>query len=334
WRHIVVPLDGRTGALEGLNSAAPIALDKLELSKSRGVSWNNLRAIRKLVDRIDPDILCTYNWGSIEVAFANRLGSRRAHIHFEDGFGPEEKGGTLPRRDYFRRIALGGHTRVIAPSHGLAEIARHRWRIPNNRLHLFPNGVDTQRFSPAEGRRATGTYKVGFIGALRPEKNLPRLFTAVDSASSQLALQIYGAGPLGDDLNHLADTIGVPIEFFGNTPEPEKAYKNFDIFALTSDTEQMPLTVLEAMASGCAVVATDVGDIRSMVSDENRGFIVPLNRAETALPAAIDALAHDGEKRARIGRLNRERAIREFSLEAMIARYEALFDDLTGARGA
>lgn len=334
WCHIVVALDGQTGAINDADNFDNVSFEKLRLAKSSGFSWSNLRAIRQLVTQIDPDLLCTYNWGSIEVALANRLGLRRAHIHFEDGFGPEERDSTIPRRDYFRRIALGGRTRVIVPSHGLADIAQRRWHIPEHRLHLLLNGVDTERFVPVEAKKPSGPRTVGFVGALRPEKNLPRLLAAAEKAASPVALKVYGAGPLWADLHQMADQKELSIEFLGSTNEPEKVYRNFDIFALTSDTEQMPLTILEAMASGCPVVATDVGDIRAMVSEENRRFIVPLERAESALPAAIDALVHDDETRAQIGRLNREKAVRDYSLEAMMKRYEALFDELAGPERA
>jgi glycosyltransferase involved in cell wall biosynthesis len=105
------------------------------------------------------------------------------------------------------------------------------------------------------------------------------------------------------------------------------------VFALSSDTEQMPLSVLEAMAAGRAIASTDVGDVRDMVSEENRPFVVEQNAERLA--QAILELIEDPSRAASIGNANRARAVAVYDQSRMFESYRRLFDgDLTGQDGA
>ncbi len=110
---------------------------------------------------------------------------------------------------------------------------------------------------------------------------------------------------------------------------PEMVLGTFDVFALSSDTEQMPNALLEAMAAGRAVAAVDVGDVKTMLCPENREFVAPRDD-EAAFGAAIARLLCDPEKRAELGRRNRERAIAAFSQQQMFEGYARIFEFLTG----
>lgn len=100
-------------------------------------------------------------------------------------------------------------------------------------------------------------------------------------------------------------------------------YAGFDLFALSSDTEQMPFSVLEAMASGLPIAGTDVGDVKAMVSSENQSFIVP--PSDLALAEALRTLVLDSSLARRIGAANRAKAVREFDQEHMFAAYAKLW---------
>ena len=110
----------------------------------------------------------------------------------------------------------------------------------------------------------------------------------------------------------------------GFLKDPARYVGLFDIFALSSDSEQYPISLIEAMAAGCAVAATDVGDIRNIVTAPNREFIVP-RKDEDALAAAIRTLANDGALRASIADANRTRAFSEYDERTMFARYRQLY---------
>jgi glycosyltransferase involved in cell wall biosynthesis len=127
-------------------------------------------------------------------------------------------------------------------------------------------------------------------------------------------------------LERLAIEVGIADRtlFVGDVVAPERVLGLLDMFALTSDTEQMPYALIEAMAAGRPVVATDVGDVRAMVAPENRPFIVP-RTSEDALISAISELARDGARRRALGCYNQQKARRDFQANGMMKTYEALF---------
>ncbi|HTW72875.1 MAG TPA: glycosyltransferase family 4 protein, partial [Acetobacteraceae bacterium] len=107
--------------------------------------------------------------------------------------------------------------------------------------------------------------------------------------------------------------------------DPAPLYARFDVFALSSDTEQMPLSVIEAMAAGLPVAATDVGDVRAMLSAENAPFVSRLS--ETELARSLVALLQAPDLRARIGAENQAKARAEFDQAAMFRAYGTLWRD-------
>lgn len=107
----------------------------------------------------------------------------------------------------------------------------------------------------------------------------------------------------------------------------------FDAFAMTSDTEQMPYAVVEAMAARLPVLATDVGDIAMMVAAENRPFVVPRD-SPAPLAAALAHLCADPELRRRLGAANRSRAEERFAIPPMVAAFRGVFDEAAGPKTA
>jgi glycosyltransferase involved in cell wall biosynthesis len=105
------------------------------------------------------------------------------------------------------------------------------------------------------------------------------------------------------------------VHLAGYSPAPPRFYRAMDLFALSSDTEQMPVCLLEAMGTGLPVASTDVGDIRAVLPPEQAPFLVPLDGQATAagLSQALGALARDPAMRRRLGQLNRRRVEESFS---------------------
>jgi glycosyltransferase involved in cell wall biosynthesis len=289
--------------------------------------------------RLRPDLLTTYNWGSIEWAMANRLAAISPQIHFEDGFAKDEADSQIRRRVLFRRWALARCTKVVVPSRTLENLAQLVWKLPASRVAYVPNGVDVARFANLDldslrgFTRQPGELVIGTIAPLRPEKNIGRLLRAFASldGSLNLRLVIAGDGVERQPLTRLAGELGVRdrVVFTGYVA-PETVLGAFDVFALSSDTEQMPITLLEAMAASRAIAAVDVGDVKRIVCEENREFVVP--RADgPALAASIGRLLLDPEKRAALGRRNRERVVSSFAQKQMFTAYSHLFG-LDGGR--
>jgi glycosyltransferase involved in cell wall biosynthesis len=330
FRHAVVAMDGRQDARTLLDPQLDIRFPQVGVIK--GDTRGNLRRFRAALRDISPDLLVTSNWGSIEWALA-RVGTGIPHLHMEDGFGPEERARQLPRRVLARRLLLRRAT-VVVPSRLLWRIATGTWRLPQSRLRLLPNGVDLARFAAAGTRAGGQPVVIGTVAALRPEKNISRLIRAVARlpAAAPARLMIVGDGPERAALQALAvkEGVGKRVVFAGHRTDPAPLYADFDIFALSSDTEQMPLSVLEAMASGLPVVATDVGDVAAMLDAANRPYVVPLE--DGTLADALAELVVRPDLRAILGIANRARAHAEFAEADMVAAWGDLFSGLALSR--
>lgn len=327
FRHAAIAMDGDRACAERLDPGLDITWPEVPVRK--GDTLANLRAFRRALREIRPDVLVTYNWGTIEWALANLLPLVR-HIHCEDGFGPEEQAGQIPRRVWTRRVALRRAT-VVVPSRTLERIAIEVWRLPRARLHYVPNGIDLTRFAPRRVAHEPGTgVTVGTVAALRAEKNLGRLLRAFAQVPEGLGarLVVVGDGPERPALEALAAGLGIAgrVRFAGHVADPAPLYAAFDAFALSSDTEQMPISVLEAMASGLPVAATDVGDVRAMLAEENGWLVVPKDD-EAALAGAMRTLLADAALRRAAGGANRAKVEQEFDERVMVIAYEALFGD-------
>lgn len=327
-RHAVIAMDGKTSFSSTLSPSLDVRFHPVNVRK--GAMLANRDVFRNTIKSIAPDILVTHNWGTIEWALANTPKLVR-HIHCEDGFGPDETHGQIARRVWTRRLVLRRST-VIVPSRNLLRIAREIWRLPERSLRYIPNGIDCAKFARLPDTARTALWPgegktIGTVTVLRTEKNLKRLIRAFALTAKDVPcrLVILGEGSERAALQSLAAELNLQerMHFAGFVQDPESFYGAFDIFSLASDTEQMPYTIVEAMAAGRAIAATDVGDISLMVSPENRPYIVPCE--DEALAAAFRALIADDERRAAIGAANRARAIQDFDQQQMFDAYARLF---------
>lgn len=330
-RHSVIALDGDFAAADNLVPGPDVAL--LAPGERRRGLARRLLGNAALLRRLRPDLLATYNWGAIEWAMADRLFPVARQIHLEAGFGKEEADRQIRRRVMFRRWALARCTRVVVPSRNLEDLAVRVWKLPAQQVLYVPNGVDLDRFAAPPRDAIAGFARraeelvVGTVAPLRPEKNVGRLvrvFAALDGPPLA-RLVIAGDGVERTMLAGLAAELGVGEKtVFTGRVEPEAVLGSFDVFALSSDTEQMPNGLLEAMAAGRPVAAVDVGDVKSILSPENREFVVPRDD-KAAFAAALGRLLRDPRKRAELGQKNRERAAALYSQDLMFAAYGRIF---------
>jgi glycosyltransferase involved in cell wall biosynthesis len=336
YRHTIISLDGDVSAAAGLSGEVDATM--LPIAPPRRRLSADLPSFAAILRDQRPDLLVTLNWGSIEWAMAARL-LGQPHLHLEDGFGAEESARQLWRRVWTRRLVLR-RASVVLPSRQLYRLALDHWRLPRRTLLYLPNGVDLDRFHPRPdsdfARRyglASDRPVIGTVAALRREKALDRLIEAFALIRRQhdAQLAIIGDGPEGPALRQLAQRLGLAADviFTGACAEPERLLPSLSLFALSSDTEQMPLSLLEAMACGLAAVCTDVGDVRTMLAANNRPFITARDRV--ALAQAMAALLNQPELRADIGAANRRRVEQEFSQSAMFAAYRRLYDGAPAA---
>ena len=331
FRHTVIALDNNFDAVEGVDGDLDVTVLPVR-GVERGM-LHNLAGGALALRRLRPDLLLTYNWGAIEWAAASRFSSVSRHLHLEAGFSLGEADSQIPRRVLFRRWALARCALVVVPSRQLEDLARRVWQLPVSRVVYVPNGVDTARFATpiSDGvpcfTRRPGEMVIGTVAPLRLEKNIGRLLRvfAMLKFSHPLRLIIAGDGGQRASLEQLAAELGIADRvIFTGQVVPEAVLGTFDIFALSSDTEQMPNALLEAMAASRAIAAVNVGDVKKIVCEENREFIVDRDDA-MAFAGALTRLLCNSERRQALGCANRRRVVTEFSQERMFSAYSQIF---------
>lgn len=331
--HLIYAMDGRYDAAELTDHFTKANLPEGAIPK--GDTLHAVKACRALLAKVKPDLLVTYNWGSIEWTLANRWPKRAPMIHIQDGFAEDEQISELPNRRRMRRFAYRKCDRVVVPSRQLEAQAAKNWKIPENRLSYVPNGIDCHRFQNTADGKLLSQYGltpddmiIGTVARLTPEKNIGRLieaFSTIENKHAHAKLVIVGDGIGMSALKMLAERICEQerVIFTGKIDMPETIVPAFDVFALSSDTEQMPISVLEAMAASKPVVSTDVGDVKTMVAAENRSFIEGREAPEIA--ASLDILLSDPALASSIGSANAAIVEAEFSLQKMVDTYDQLF---------
>jgi len=302
----------------------------------KGNTLAAVKAARRLLKESNPHLLVTYNFGAIEWALANRFFPISPTLHIQDGFTAEEQDAEIASRRLMRAFVYKGCKAVVVPSLTLETHAKASWGIKANRLKFIPNGIDISRFicpPNLDLAKSLGIDQkkriIGTVAGLRPEKNIGRLieaFSHVEDEFPDTQLVIIGEGIGMPALKMLADRVckkGAVI-FTGGLPQPEYILPTFELFALSSNTEQMPLSVIEAMAAGLPVASTNVGDITHMVADTNKEYIA--GRDARILAENLCALLRVPDVANRIGAANQEKAKTEYGIEHMVETYDNLFN--------
>lgn len=290
----------------------------------------------------DFDLVLTYNWGAMDAVMAHGLFSGLLGlpplVHHEDGFNEDEAAGLKPARNRYRRIALRRASALVVPSRRLEAIALSAWRQPRGRVRLITNGIDCDAYLDRPRPdvlpgivKQPGERWVGTLAGLRPVKNLPRLVRAFAPLPEPWRLVILGEGPDRAAIEAEAARCGVSgrVHLPGFVADPSHAVGLFDVFALSSESEQFPISVVEAMAAALPVASPAVGDVADMVSVENRALVTPPGD-EAALASTLLRLAGDERLRARLGAANRALARDRYDEAAMLSAYNRTYGEALG----
>lgn len=335
--HIVLSaVPDAFGAADAIDKRIKVSFPKDAAPSLAGLpGMGRYRKLAKYMKKFH--LVLSYNWGSMDGVMARTLFGQSMGlpplIHHEDGFNHDEIDRLKSRRNWFRTIALQRSNALVVPSKTLEQIARSAWHQPLEKICRFPNGIDTEHFNrrPQRGsfpgfQKREGEIVVGTIAGLRTIKNLPRLVRAVAAAGPNVRLAIAGEGPERGAIMAEAERLGIAdrIMMPGFLRDPARYIRLFDIFALSSDSEQYPISLVEAMTSALPAVSTDVGDVCNIVARENLPYIVP-RQDENALAEAIRTLAADAGLRASVGDANRFVACSQYDEATMFARYRQLY---------
>ena len=334
--HTVVSgVPGALGAAEAIDPAIDVAYSadfpSLSGKPLPGRLLNLARAMAGF------DLVLTYNWGAMDAVVAHRLFAGALGlpplVHHEDGFNQDEAQRLKPARNLYRRFGMAGAAALVVPSQRLEAIALGDWHLPPERVRRIANGIPLERYARSPRADAVpglvkrpGELWLGTLAGLRAVKNLPRLVRAFAQMPANWKLVIVGEGPERAAIAAEATRLGLEgrVCLPGFVPDPAAVVGLFDLFALSSDSEQFPISVVEAMAAGLAVVSPSVGDVAAMVAAENANWIVP-PPGEDNLGKALAEAASNPAGRAAVGAANRARALAEYDEAAMLAAYRATY---------
>ena len=341
-KHTIIATNGRYGATERIHNH--VSFDIVPPPPGKGGILYAL-ALSRTLQAIKPDLLLTYNWGAIDAVIAAVAKPLCPVLHAEDGFGPEEAVTLKRRRTWTRRVFLNRIFGTVVPSKVLLSIALTQFGLKKQKVSYIPNGVDHYRFTPertSSWRRAHAIpddgLLVGSVGSLRAEKNYGLLIEAVRRMDRpNVWLAFAGDGPCRPQLELIAREVGLAsrVLFAGAMADPVPFYQSLDVFGLSSMTEQMPLSVLEAMACGLPVVSTDVGDVRDMLGPaaHTQDTLVPPGDTG-AYASALAGIVGNVEKRRELGRQNRARCLECYTQDRMFRAYREIYQAALKSSGS
>ncbi|MDB5302044.1 MAG: hypothetical protein JWO87_3707 [Phycisphaerales bacterium] len=252
-------------------------------------------------------------------------------------------------RWHWRMQALVQHAaeRVVVPSASVAQVARDWAGVPAEKVVVIPNAVDLCEFEgkrslrDEDGRAAwnveredaavrpdrvsRSTFQVGFLGRLDPIKRVPDLLEAAAILGPRVHLHVFGDGPERPHVDRTIVRLGIAgrVTLHGAVARPQDVLGRIDLLVLPSEAEGFGLVLIEAMAAGVPVVATDVAGIRDVVRNGETGLLVPV-ASPKELASAMGALLDDPVRREEMAARARREVGERFSWERVLPRYRAL----------
>jgi glycosyltransferase involved in cell wall biosynthesis len=228
------------------------------------------------------------------------------------------------------KFALRSFTRIVAVSDAVAE-ELVRSGVPLDRITLVENGIDATAFRNgtdrvrAELKLQSDVPVIGYVGRFAPEKGLDVLLNSIPGIVNycpDAQVMLVGDGPLRNQLAELAQTLGIAsrVRILGIRSDMADLYRAMDIFVLPSRDEGFPMTILEAMAAGKAVVASSVGQIPHVIRDHETGLLVQPG-ARQQLTDAIVELLLSPQVRERLGLQGKRLVDEQFTAEVMAKKY-------------
>jgi glycosyltransferase involved in cell wall biosynthesis len=288
-----------------------------------------LAELRRLVIALKPEVTHSYCFYTNVVAWWATQGSRAISIGSirQDFIGERRLGGLVGT--ILGRLSARLPAIQIANSWMAKRSAEQsKGFFKPNQIHVVPNGVDIDKITPSPIGE-DGSLLLA-VGRLDPEKRWDRLLRVVGLLAPRefdFYLRLAGDGPLLDELQMQARHLGIDrrVQFLGFRHDIPNLLKHSLFLIHTADAEGCPNVVLEAMASGRAVVATDAGDVPHIVEDGKTGFVVPRGD-DLKLLECLAKLLSDRDLCRRMGEAGRAKVEREFGLDRLVSKTLAAYE--------
>ena len=341
FRHAVVCIEDFTDFSRRIERCD---VEIFAMHRSKIGVWRLRWALLKLLRRLRPDIVHTRNLSGLDALLPARLAGAKT-LHSEHGFDVDNLSGSAFRPMLLRRLNTPLVSRYVALSDDLRRVMCKHWGIAVTRVRQIYNGVDTDKFTPTLPIRrdllpaelqGTNLFIVGTVGRIQPVKDqatLLRAFAAVLAIHpewrAQFRLVLVGDGPLLQELRELACELRITEQtwFAGSRHDVAVLMRAFDLFVLPSLNEGISNTLLEAMSTGLPLLASAVGGNVELLTQGDVGSTF-LPGDHSTLAAMMSQYYLEPELRLRHGSAARAQALQSFSLQAMVANYQAVYETL------
>ncbi len=340
WRHAVVALDDVSPAFRARVTCRDVEFHAVR--KPPGHLLGQYPRLVRLFRTLRPAIVHTRNLAALEANVPAWIAGVAARVHGEHGWDVHDLDGTSNRYRRVRQFYRPFVRHYIALSDQIATYLTDRVGIDRARISRIYNGVDTARFRPEPSASCSKVlpftehdlFVIGTVGRLQPVKDqialvraLARLQAAPGRHFDHLRLVIVGEGPARAPLEAEIGRAGLEdrVWLAGSRDDIPELMRAFDVFALPSLSEGISNTILEAMSTGVPVIATRVGGNAELVADGITGTLVAPGDPE-ALASAIASYASSPERAVEHGAAGRRRAEERFSIESMVAAYDAVYE--------
>jgi sugar transferase (PEP-CTERM/EpsH1 system associated) len=340
YRHAVICLTDYTDFARRISKPG---VELYALHKQPGLSLGTHAALFKLLRRLRPAILHTYNLSAIEYAPVGLLagvGARINGLHGRDASDPQ---GRNPKHRLLRRLMLPFYDCCYANSADMEAWNRKVIKVPAHKSRMLANGIDAERFRPLEDGETRpdfgfgpGCTVIGTVGRVQDVKDHATLVDAfallrarLPQQAGKLRLAVVGDGPLLPALREKVRALGLEDQVWlpGARNDVPDILRGFDIYAISSIAEGTPGSVLEAMLTNLPAVGTRVGGVPEVIADGVTGQVVPPRDPE-AMAAAFERYVLDPDHARAHGAAGRTRVLTHYSMPAMVAGYQALYDSL------
>lgn len=332
YRHAVICLTGYTDYAEKIKRPG-VELHALDKKPGPGLSTHC--RLWKLLRQLRPAVMHTYNISTIEYSLTALLAGVPVRIHAEHGRDSVEMNGKHTKYNLLRRLLVPVIHAYVPVSADLGDWLRDTIGVPERKIAMVPNGVDTTHYAPPEAKPGPMPERIsiGSVGRIDRIKNHDGLLEAFrlllqrfPAPQFDLQLTIVGDGPL---LQTLRDQVASQpwadrVWLAGARTDIADLMRSFTVFALPSLSEATPVTILEAMATALPVVASRVGGVPQLVLHESTGLLVPASDPE-ALANALSAYVRDPQLRARHGAAGRAHVLAHYSMDQMVGGYDTLY---------
>jgi len=328
YRHVVIALTEATEFADRLRDDVRVR----SIGKRPGKDFGAYVRLYKVLRALRPMIVHTRNVGTLDCALVALLARVPIRIHGEHGWDIFDPDGTSKKYRFFRRFFYRFVNRVVTVSKDLERWLISVVGIQAAKVRHICNGVDTDRFRPDKASlAATGEVVLGSVtrfSAIKDPLNLVNAFVKLRERGEPVRLLMIGDGELHDRATEALEDAGLVSSCWlpGSRDDIPELLRSMDVFTLGSLREGISNTVLEAMASGLPIVATDTGGNAELIEVGKNGVLVSPGDTE-ALADAISDYIRDEKRRTDHGHASRERAMSRYSLTRMVDNYQSLYDD-------